>query len=94
MSIADLPNTSAAADRQRPLWAQSIGGAAVALREGRSQPSDYVEACIARAGQVDGAIHSYLYLAADEARAKAAATPAAGAGTSLLHGLPFAVKAT
>jgi aspartyl-tRNA(Asn)/glutamyl-tRNA(Gln) amidotransferase subunit A len=79
---------------QRPLWAHSIGEAAAALREGRSHPSEYVDACIARAAQVDGAIHSYLYLAADEARAKAAATPAAGEGTNLLHGLPFAVKAT
>lgn len=94
MTIADLPNPPAAAASRRPLWAHSIGEAAAALRAGRSSPSDYVQACIARAGQVDGSIHSYLYMAGEEALARAAATPAAGAGSSLLHGLPFAVKAT
>lgn len=94
MTIADLNDKPSAAACQRPLWAQSIGEAAVSLRKGRSCPSDYVEACLARAGQVDGSIHSYIYLAGDEARAQATATSAAGAGSSLLHGLPFAVKAT
>lgn len=94
MTTIDLPNKPAAAAGQRPLWAHSIGEAAAAIRAGRSRPADYVEACVARAAQVDGFIHSYIHLAADEARAKAAATCNPAAEASLLHGLPFAVKAT
>jgi aspartyl-tRNA(Asn)/glutamyl-tRNA(Gln) amidotransferase subunit A len=80
---------------QRPLWSHSLAEAAAAMRSGAAMPADYVEACISRVDDVDGCIHSYLHLAADEARRQArklAAAPLASAGP--LHGLPFGVKAT
>lgn len=81
--------------RDRPLWAHSICEAAAWIRSNDYTASDYVEACIGRASTVDGYVHSYLHLAADDARACAArAGNGVGPGRSLLWGLPFAVKAT
>ena len=80
----------------RPVWAHSIAEAALAIREGRLTPMDFVEACIARSGEVDPMVHSYLHLDADAARRLAplaAAEIAAGRDRGVLHGLPFAVKA-
>jgi len=80
----------------RPLWAHSLTEAAHAIRRGACAASDYVEACIARAREVDPCIHSYLYLAADEARHEAGLREAADAqgNASILNGLPYGVKAT
>lgn len=93
MTIADLMDKPHAPEGKRPLWAHSISEAAAAIRNGRSTALDYVEACIARAAAVDGLVHSYIYVAADEARARAR-QPARELGAGLLHGLPFGVKAT
>ncbi len=77
---------------KRPLWAWSIAEASAAIDGGQARPVDFVEACIARAAEVDDRIHSYVHLAADTARQQAAqvGTPR----RSALDGLPFAVKAT
>ncbi|KQP35769.1 amidase [Pseudorhodoferax sp. Leaf274] len=78
-----------------PLWSLSIGEALAALRSGALTASQLVEACIARAAAVEPCIHSYIHLAADEARRHAQALdgrPAAERG--LFGGIPFAVKAT
>jgi aspartyl-tRNA(Asn)/glutamyl-tRNA(Gln) amidotransferase subunit A len=89
------PKLHAATDRRLPLWAQSLGEAAAAIRAGAATPGDYVEACLGRVAELDGRIHSYLHIAAEEARQQArklAAAPASRAGQ--LCGLPFGVKAT
>jgi len=90
---ATLVHSCTARTTRRPLWAHSLAEAATAIDAGRASPADYLEACIARAAEVDGFVHSYLHLASSEARQKTrelAAVPAAGP----LHGLPFGVKAT
>lgn len=81
--------------QRRPLWAQSLGEAAAAIRAGAATPGDYVDACLARVVELDGCIHSYLHVAAEDARQQArklAAAPASRAGQ--LCGIPFGVKAT
>jgi aspartyl-tRNA(Asn)/glutamyl-tRNA(Gln) amidotransferase subunit A len=88
-------NTPLATLARRPLWAHSIGEAAAAIREDRNSASEYVDACIGRAAQVEGFIHSYIHLAADDAREQARNADASDACHSdILRGLPFAVKAT
>lgn len=58
-------------------------------------PVDLVQACLDRIAAVDGAIHSYLLVLADEALAQARvaeAEIAAGRWRGPLHGIPFGVK--
>lgn len=93
MTNADPMHTPHAAAGERPLWAHSISEAAAAIRDGRSTALDFVEGCIARATALDRFIHSYIHLAAEEAREQARRA-AQAPGTSVLQGLPFGVKAT
>ncbi len=93
MTNADLLDPSAAIRADRPLWAASIAEAARAIHERRASASDYVDACVERAAEVDGYIHSYIHMAADEARQEVGRAAASPAG-HVLSGLPFGVKAT
>lgn len=94
MSASNASSLAATA-RRRPLWAQSVNEAAAAIRAGAATPGDYVEACLSRIVELDPCIHSYIHVAAEEARQQArqlAAAPASRAGP--LCGIPFGVKAT
>lgn len=93
MTNAELLDPSDAPPCDRPLWGASIAEASLAINEGRASATDFVDACVARAAQVDGYVHSYLHLAADEARQEASRVTAAPVA-HVLNGLPFGVKAT
>ena len=78
-----------------PLWSLTVAEAARRLEAGEVAPIDLVEASLARIGEVDGRIHSFIHVASDAARAAArAAADSMRAGRRLgaLHGIPFAVK--
>ncbi len=93
MNIADLFDLSTDIRVDRPLWAASIAEAARAIHERRASAADYVDACLGRAAEVDRYVHSFIYLAADEARQDVLREAASSSG-HVLTGLPFGVKAT
>ncbi len=79
----------------RPPWTLTIAEASLQLASGALTPSALLESVIDRIAAVDARIHSYIRVAAAEARAAAAratADLAAGRWQGPLHGLPFAVK--
>lgn len=91
MATTNSMDNTATAATHRPLWAHSISEAASTIHAGSCTALDYVEACIARAAEVDDCIHSYLHIAGDQARQQARQRKP---GPSVLSGLPFGVKAT
>ena len=77
----------------QPLHFLSIGQAQRRIVARTLSPVDLVEAFLARIEAVDGVIHSYIRVMADEARAaarQAAAEIAAGHWRGPLHGIPSA----
>lgn len=65
------------------------------LANGELTSVELVERCLLRIGEVDGAIHAWLHVQAEEARAAARLRDAetkAGLRRSPLHGVPVAVK--
>jgi aspartyl-tRNA(Asn)/glutamyl-tRNA(Gln) amidotransferase subunit A len=65
------------------------------LAERQISAAELVDHYLDRISQVDGALHSYVEVLGDEARAaakRADETRMAGRATSPLHGVPFAVK--
>ncbi|HVI22788.1 MAG TPA: Asp-tRNA(Asn)/Glu-tRNA(Gln) amidotransferase subunit GatA, partial [Myxococcales bacterium] len=66
-----------------------------ALERGETKPSDALESCLRRIEQVDGKIHAFLRLTAEEARTAAKASDerrAKGAPLSPLDGVPIGLK--
>ncbi|MFL5378658.1 MAG: Asp-tRNA(Asn)/Glu-tRNA(Gln) amidotransferase subunit GatA [Myxococcales bacterium] len=66
-----------------------------ALEEGETKPSDALESCLRRIEKVDGQIHAFLRLTAEEARTAAKASDerrAKGAPLSPLDGVPIGLK--
>ncbi|MGQ3281784.1 amidase [Bosea sp. (in: a-proteobacteria)] len=79
----------------RPLWQLSVCEASERIAAGTLSPVDLVEACLGRIAAVDGAIHSFIHVAAEQARAAAREAEAeirAGRRRGPLHGIPYAVK--
>ncbi|MFY8151962.1 MAG: amidase family protein, partial [Hyphomicrobiales bacterium] len=79
----------------RPLWQLSVCEASERIAAGTLSPVDLVEACLGRIAAVDGAIHSFIHVAAEQARAAAREAEAeirAGRRRGALHGIPYAVK--
>jgi aspartyl-tRNA(Asn)/glutamyl-tRNA(Gln) amidotransferase subunit A len=79
----------------RELWALSAAELAHRLAAGTVTSAALVEIYLARIGEVDGRIHSYIHVAAERARHAALAADAewrAGRRRSALHGVPFGVK--
>ena len=73
----------------------TIAGAAERLRRRELSAAELTEAALARIAATDGALHAFLTVAGDEARAAAAAADralAAGAAPGPLTGIPIAVK--
>lgn len=72
-----------------------IATAAVALRSGSVSPTELTEAALSRIGVVDPALHSFVLVTADLARAQAARAEeelAAGVDRGPLHGIPVGLK--
>ncbi|MFL5390264.1 MAG: Asp-tRNA(Asn)/Glu-tRNA(Gln) amidotransferase subunit GatA [Myxococcales bacterium] len=66
-----------------------------ALERGETKPSDALESCLRRIEKVDGQIHAFLRLTAEEARTAAKASDerrAKGAPLSPLDGVPIGLK--
>jgi len=79
----------------QPLWARSVADSVRLLQGGHVSSIELTEARLARIAEVDSRIHSFNHVAADRARAAAAAADAelkAGRRRSALNGIPFAVK--
>jgi aspartyl-tRNA(Asn)/glutamyl-tRNA(Gln) amidotransferase subunit A len=79
----------------RELWALPAAELAHRLAAGTVTSAALVEIYLARIGEVDGYIHSYIHVAAERARHAASAADAewrAGRRRSALHGVPFGVK--
>ena len=77
------------------LWS-GVAGQAAAIADGTTTAAAMVEAVLARIEQVDPTLNAFTVVAAESARAEAAARDAAqAAGESLgpLHGVPVAIKA-
>ena len=78
-----------------PLWSLTLAEASARIAAGSLSPVALLESFLARIGEVDERIHSYIRVEADEARAAAALAAsqiAAGLWRGPLHGVPFAVK--
>ncbi len=78
-----------------PLWAITLAEASTRIANQTLSPSDLLEAYLERIAAVDDRLHSYIYVAAEQARiaaAQAGKEIAAGHWKGPLHGLPFAVK--
>ena len=58
-------------DKGGALWQLSVTEASKRIAAGTLSPVDLVEACLARIEAVDGKIHSFIHVAADQARAAA-----------------------
>jgi aspartyl-tRNA(Asn)/glutamyl-tRNA(Gln) amidotransferase subunit A len=81
--------------RSAPLWAITLAEASARIANQTLSPSDLLEAYLERIAAVDDRIHSYIHVAAAQARfaaAEAGKEIAAGHWKGPLHGLPFAVK--
>ena len=78
-----------------PLWTITLAEASARIANQTLSPSDLLEAYLERIAAVDDRIHSYIHVAAEQARiaaAQAGKEIAAGHWKGPLHGLPFAVK--
>jgi aspartyl-tRNA(Asn)/glutamyl-tRNA(Gln) amidotransferase subunit A len=87
--------TGPAAAVDSPLWALTVSQASARVARGELSPVELLEAVLARIQEVDDRIHSYIRVAAPQAREAAAlaqAEIAAGRWRGPLHGLPFGVK--
>lgn len=85
----------AARDGAAPLWSLTLAEASARIAAGSLSPVALLEAFLARISEVDERIHSYIHVAAAQARAAAALAEsqiAAGQWKGPLHGIPFAVK--
>jgi Asp-tRNA(Asn)/Glu-tRNA(Gln) amidotransferase A subunit family amidase len=69
----------------------TIGEAAAAIKAGKLKPSELVDACLARAREVEGDVRAWAYLGADKAR-MAARLADQETPTGALFGMPFGVK--
>lgn len=73
----------------------TVSEASAGVAAGEISPVDLVEACLARIDEVDGKIHSFIHVAAEQARAAAREAEAeirAGGRRGPLHGIPYGVK--
>jgi aspartyl-tRNA(Asn)/glutamyl-tRNA(Gln) amidotransferase subunit A len=88
-------SNDAARDGAAPLWSLTLAEASTRIAAGSLSPVALLEAFLTRIGEVDDRIHSYIHVAAAQARAAAALAEsqiAAGQWKGPLHGIPFAVK--
>lgn len=82
-------------DHDAPLWSLTVTAASQRLAAREISPNDLVEAYLARIAEVDERVHSFIHVAAERARRAARRANdelSAGRQTSLLAGIPFAVK--
>ncbi len=89
---APAPSPPAAAP---PPPADTLLGAAAAIRTGATTPTALVEAALARIAALDGSLNAFQLVLAEQALAdarRAEAELAAGQDRGPLHGLPVAVK--
>ena len=87
--------TRAASAGAAPLWSLTLAEASARIAAGSLSPVALLESFLARIGEVDERIHSYIRVEADQARAAAALAAsqiATGQWRGPLHGIPFAVK--
>ena len=87
--------TSTLNKNSAPLWAITLAEASARIANQTLSPSDLLEAYLERIAAVDERIHSYIHVAAAQARIaaeQAGKDIAAGHWKGPLHGLPFAVK--
>ena len=87
--------TSRSNKSSAPLWAITLAEASARIANQTLSPSDLLEAYLERIAAVDDRIHSYIHVAAAQAReaaAQAGKEIATGHWRGPLHGLPFAVK--
>ena len=87
--------TSALKKGTVPLWAITLAEASARIANQTLAPSDLLEAYLERISDVDERIHSYIHVAAAQARVSASQAGheiAGGHWKGPLHGLPFAVK--
>lgn len=73
----------------------TVARAAAALRSGATTSAALTETCLARIAALDGRLHAFHVVAADEARAAARRADeerARGADRGPLHGIPLALK--
>ena len=87
--------TRAASAGAVPLWSLTLTEASARIAAGSLSPVALLESFLARIGEVDERIHSYIRVEAGQARAAAALAAsqiAAGQWRGPLHGIPFAVK--
>lgn len=85
----------AASAGSAPLWSLTLAEASARIAAGTLSPVALLESFLARIGEVDERIHSYIRVEAEQARVAAAlsaAQIAAGQWKGPLHGIPFAVK--
>jgi aspartyl-tRNA(Asn)/glutamyl-tRNA(Gln) amidotransferase subunit A len=79
----------------KELWALPVAALARRLAAGTVTATELAEAYLARIGEVDGRIHSFIHVAPERARKAAAGADAelkAGRRRSALHGIAFGVK--
>ena len=87
--------TRAASAGAAPLWSLTLAEASARIAAGSLSPVALLESFLARIGEVDERIHSYIRVGAGQARAAAALAAsqiATGQWRGPLHGIPFAVK--
>ena len=87
--------TSTLNDNSAPLWAITLAEASARIANQTLSPSDLLDAYLERIAAIDDRIHSYIHVAAAQARdaaEQAGKDIAAGHWKGPLHGLPFAVK--
>ena len=87
--------TRAASAGAVPLWSLTLAEASARIAAGSLSPVALLESFLARIGEVDERIHSYIRVEAGQARAAAALAAsqiATGQWRGPLHGIPFAVK--
>ncbi|HKF78012.1 MAG TPA: amidase family protein, partial [Candidatus Dormibacteraeota bacterium] len=73
------------------LWALTLRQAADGLARGEFSAADLLESTLVRLHDTEGAVHAYVTLMVDSARAEAAAADAElrrGAWRGPLHGIP------
>ena len=87
--------TSTSNKNTAPLWTLTLADASARIANQSLSPRDLLEAYLERIATVDDRIHSYIHVAATQAREaaiQAGKEIAAGHWKGPLHGLPFAVK--
>ena len=73
----------------------TIAAAAALLRGRKISPVELVDACLARIAAVDGTLHAFILVTADQARAdarRAEAEIGRGQWRGPLHGVPIGLK--